>query len=362
MKTSYISILLLLFISCQSKENSSLKAVFPVDSLHICNLKVPDGYPQSQTHAGIAYIKEGVCGYQYWLVTSPYPNVKSGEGDQYENPLLYFGNSSQESQPPTDFIPYKYNPIVKRPKSYNNSSSYNSDPDILYDKHSIYILNRTYQMKFPIYENCKYTYNKLAICQLRALINRDSLTGFTIPREVAISDLLLHQEYTGTPTFISPSLVFINRYYRLFYLVTNTYNDGKETKQLVMLSDNNINGEYLTKKDIFMLKGNLEPWHMSVFKYKEKLYSIVCCTTGGRKKKCSQYLAEFDSALNTFTIYQRPLIDVPSYRGSAFVREDGMFILYSSIIYKLPISNSVDGRDIVMVKMPFSELLNKIKK
>jgi len=362
MKALRIYIFLLVFISCQSKESPSLKAVFPVDSLRICDLKVPFGYPQSQTHAGVAYIKDGFCGYKYWLVTSPYPNVKSGGGDQYENPLLYFGNSTMGSQPPTSFIPYKNNPIVERPKCFNNSSSYNSDPDILYDKHSIYLLNRTYQVKFPIYEGSQYTYNKLAICQLKTIIDSDTLTGFTTPREVAISDLLIHQEHSGTPTYISPSLAFANERYRLFYLVTNTYNDGKDTKQLVMLSDNNIDGEFLVKKDIYMLKGNLEPWHMSVFKYRGKLYSIVCCTTSGKKKMCYQYLAEFDLGLNTFTIYQRPLIDVPSYRGSAFVREDGMFILYSSVIYKLPKSKSVDGRDIVMAKMPFNQLLYKVKR
>lgn len=354
----------ILAVACNNGENEfALNPVFPLDSLKLCKLTVPKGYPQSQTHAGIVYVKDSLCGYQYWLSSSPYPNVTQGKGDAYENPLIYFANSEKGTdEPPTDFIPYDKNPIVDRPIAYNNSSSYNSDPDLFLKDSVLYLLNRTYQVDCPIYKGATHVYDKLAVCIMQAVTENDTLLGFTRPKEILNSDALNHSDNPGVPTFISPSLTYKDGLYRLFYLITNTYNDGKSCRKLIMMSTPNINVPFLCKNEIFMLKGDVEPWHMSVFNYKDKLYAIICCTYKGRKQICYQYLAEFDKNLSSIVIYQRPLISIPSYRGSAFVREDGMFILYSSVIYKGLNSNSVDGRDIVMAKMPFDRLLKEVMK
>jgi hypothetical protein len=44
------------------------------------------------------------------------------------------------------------------------------------------------------------------------------------------------------------------------------------------------------------------------------------------------------------------------------VREDGLFVLYSTTVYeKLKCSKSVDGRDVIMASMPFNDLLKQLR-
>ena len=72
---------------------------------------------------------------------------------------------------------------------------------------------------------------------------------------------------------------------------------------------------------------------------------------------------EFDESLDNFTIYQKPLTNLNSYRGAACVREDGLFVLYSTTVHeKIKGSKSVDGRDIIMSSMPFNLLISELRK
>ena len=287
---------LLLCSSCESNISND-SSVFKTEDLLICSLKLPDGYPQSQTHAGISYIEDSLCKYKYWLVTTPYPNITSGYGDQFENPMLYFANEL-ESNPPIDFNDYEYNPLVERPTVYKNTS-YNSDPDIFYKDSTVHIIYRTYQPGFPLYKGANYTYDKLSICYIQSIVKGNVLLGFTEPVDLLTANLDLYEDCYP---YISPSLIYYKNLYRIFYLVTNTYNDGKATRYLKMLSSNQLNTIEFIEKDIYLLTGDLNPWHMSVFEYNDKLYSIVCCTKNGNKKLCYQYLVQVTTPTSTVTI------------------------------------------------------------
>ena len=101
-----------------------MNAVFQPKEFQICNVPVPKGYPQSQTHAGVAY-----CNGRVYLTTSPYPSVKYKRivayaraiirkftnkiyppawGDILENPMLYGGEKEESS-------PVRVNPVVGKP-------------------------------------------------------------------------------------------------------------------------------------------------------------------------------------------------------------------------------------------------------
>ena len=126
-------------------------------------------------------------------------------------------------------------------------------------------------------------------------------------------------------------------------------------------------------KTIAELKGNDEyfkvevmsngylPWHISLFNYGNRLFSIVTCVENGNKSHLWQMLGEFSSDLTRLKIYPRPLTDYNSYRGSAVVISDE-FILYSTTFNeRIKGSISVDGRDIIMARMPFQQLLERMK-
>ena len=71
---------------------------------------------------------------------------------------------------------------------------------------------------------------------------------------------------------------------------------------------------------------------------------------------------EFNEDLTELVIYPTPLTDYNSYRGAAVVRDDGVFVLYSTVLWEhIKGSKSVDGRDVILAQCAFSDLLNRIK-
>ena len=118
-------------------------AYFHKKDFRPCDVPAPDGYPQSQTHAGVA-----AWGDYLLLSTSPYPEErnmrkraikkllriltknKQGQlinGEYYENPCLYYGQVT-ESGYPTKFLPLYNNPLMPTPSPYLGTPSFNSDP------------------------------------------------------------------------------------------------------------------------------------------------------------------------------------------------------------------------------------------
>ena len=115
--------------------------------------------------------------------------------------------------------------------------------------------------------------------------------------------------------------------------------------------------------EVAVESGHLLPWHMSLFSYDDKLYTIIACVEKGDKsKKIWQMFGEFSDDLSKLIVFPRPLTDYNSYRGAALVNEQGIFILYSTTVHEHILgSKSVDGRDVVMAHMPFTDLCREIK-
>jgi len=133
--------------------------IFKRSDFTLCRVPVPKGYPQSQTHVGIAF-----WGGKYYMTTSPFPNVKYGKcvtylriiirklskgkllnpvrADYYENPCLYVEENNHESYPKR-FKLLCNHPLMECPDDYYGYPSYNSDPDIYIEDGNVYILNRS---------------------------------------------------------------------------------------------------------------------------------------------------------------------------------------------------------------------------
>lgn len=336
--------------------------IFKKKDFTLCDVKVPDSYPQSQTHVGIAFYDSN-----YYLTCSPYPVKKQGylesywqaflqklsrgkhgspiDAERFENPLFYIGQLTSRSMPPTIFKPLQPFPLMETPDPIYGGRAYNSDPDIFIEDSKVYILNRTYY--------------------------RRSAPNGMVSKEVLISlicgsldqgffHLASIEEFKRTSkSLISPCLIKYNGEFVFTQLETNSAIDGNSFDGLFIQKARTIEGlkcndEYM---QVIVESNGLLPWHMSLFSYGQRLFSIITCVEKGKKSHLWQMLGEFSSDLLRIKIHPRPLTNYNSYRGAAVV-VDEEFVLYSTTLNNKVIgSKSVDGRDIIMAHMPMEELI-----
>lgn len=343
------------------------RPIFRREDFYLCDVPVPSGYPQSQTHSGIA-LYEG----RYYLTTSPYPVVKYPKfvkylrigirkltmgllfkpiiGESYENPCLYVGDSDGFGFP-SKFKPMTSRPLMQTPERYYGLPAFNSDPDIFIEDGMFYILNRSV-----------FRTRKLAR-GYESVTNIYLIRGYTEGnRFKQISNRLIKEWYKP---YASPCLTKFQNEYIFTYLDTDSAIDGETFNGLYFEKMNRIE-EIHEKKEVHIIEvesGNLLPWHMSLFQHDGKLYTIIACVErGDRERKIWQMLGEFSDDLSRLKVYPRPLTDFNSYRGAAYVTEDGIFGLYSTTVHeRIPGSKSVDGRDVVLASIRFAELLKEIR-
>lgn len=342
------------------------KPIFDRKDFTLCSVPVPRGYPQSQTHSGIA-LHNG----RYYLTTSPYPERKYTRwqfypryilrkltnerlfpnGDFYENPCLYVGEKGDINEVPVNFHPITPFPLANTPNRLNGLPAYNSDPDIFVEKDTFYLLNRTvYRKKMQ-----KHGYeSETHIHLLSGKLNGDSM-------QILTDDLIK----VWDKPYVSPCLTKFGEQYLFTYLDTCSALDAQTFDGLFIQRINCIEavkGDSDTEQ-VEVISHELLPWHMSLFQYENKLYTIIACVKRGDVTcKILQMFGEFNDDLSELHIYQTPLTDYNSYRGAACVQPGGMLVLYTTTVHeKVPGSKSVDGRDILMASMPFDSFLDKIR-
>lgn len=339
--------------------------IFEKKDFTLCNLPVPDGYPQSQTHAGIACY-DG----RFYLTCSPYPVKKftwisahwyallqkiSGgrwgripDAEKFENPMLYIGDGDY-GNPAVNFIPLEPFPLMPTPMPVFGLPAYNSDPDIFIEEGDVYVLNRTYYRRTS--ENGE-SVKEVLISMIKGKVDNLGYHFGTISEFKRSNDSL-----------ISPCLTKYQEKYLFTWLETNSAIDGHSFEGLYMQQSDTIDGlkggSATTKIEI--ASGDLLPWHMSLFIYEETLFAIVACVKRGDISHIWQMMGEFNADLSELTIYQRPLTDYNSYRGAAIV-VNGDFILYTTTLNdNVRGSKSVDGRDIIMTKMNIGKIIEIVR-
>lgn len=337
-----------------------MNVIFKRNDFTLCKVPVPKGYLQSQTHCGIACKDE-----KYYMTTSPYPSyqrprwycylaaairklsfkkvilIKNGE--DYENPMIYEGIKFTDNNIPFEFKLVKGSPLMQKPEDIYGLGSFCSDPDISIIDEKICVLNRT-TVRGDLHKG------------LRGETTVHLITGDIERSEFRLDriDPLFHEGYK------SPCLIQIGEKYYYFCLDTNSYNTGEPCKNLLLRESTDMI-QWSEAQNVCLDKGAYEPWHISIFKYRGKLYAIIACVKRGEGHRCWQMLGVFDETLTKLKIFQTPLTDYRSYRGSAMVRDDGEFILYSTTVYeKIEGGKSVDGREVIMAHMPFKELINSL--
>lgn len=334
----------------------------------LCDVPVPKGYLQSQTHAGVA-IYEG----NYYLTTSPYPGpqyslwvsyyrkllriISRGKlcnkpsGERFENPCIYIGEKRGKDVP-LHFHLMSHAPLMDTPEPFFSLSSYNSDPDIFIEEGVIYVMNRSV-IRTKTFQDEPYEF----MTRIYLIKGVDENGHFKL-----LSNELVRE---GNDNFVSPSLIKFKERYIVTYMDNHLVRRKILFDGLFVSSANNV--EDAIKADNYakvnVNGGEMVPWHMSLFQHRDKLYTIITCAKkNDTSLKMWQMLGEFDDSLTELNIYQTPLTDYNSYRGAALVNEDGLFVLYSTTVWEnIKASKSVDGRDIVLAKCQFADLLEHIK-
>lgn len=341
-------------------------SVFSNKDFILCSVPVPEGYPQSQTHAGVAKIGDRTI-----IVSSPFPNIKRSmihtyfrvglrkltlghlcnekPGEYFENPCIYI--NTDDDQPSIEFRLLQSRPLMEPLDPFYGLPAYNSDPDVYVEENIIYVLNRC------IYRTRLTPERKRDEYEIRIFL----IKGLLIDGKFKYISTNLFKETTDL--IVSPCMTHYKGKYIYTSLWTNSYNDGESFEGLRFVEGSKI--EDLMTNEVWQeVQVDINewiPWHMSLFKNQDKLYSIIACVKRGQPHRCYQMLGVFDEDLSRMTIYPTPLTDMPSYRGAAYVDESGTFVLYNTTVYeKMKGGKSVDGREIIMASMPFEKLLDII--
>lgn len=343
--------------------------IFNRSEFSLCEVPVPKGYPQSQTHVGVACFN-GKC----YMTTSPFPNIKYKKyenylrvlvrkltggrllnqvrADYFENPCFYI-EDGKYNDIPIKFRLLSQHPLMECPDDYFGYPSYNSDPDLYIEDNMAYILNRSV---FPTSNDHSDPNNPYpAIVRIFLIKGKLSNDKFIYESTNLIKEWNM--------PYASPCMTKYHNQYILTYMDSNSANDGHSFDGIYVgfapKPEDFSRTNSFTK--IKLDDSKLLPWHMSLFHYNNRLYTIIACVEKGMKKKIWQMLGEFNDDLTMLKVFPRPLTDYNSYRSSAFVDEKGNFILYEATLHeKIKGSCSVDGRDILVAVMSMQELLKNI--
>lgn len=341
--------------------------IFKREDFLLCDVPVPKGYHQSQTHAGVAY-NDGA----FYLTTSPYPSYttplwlvylqvvlrkvsfgylcKPYIAEQWENPCLYVGNI-HDNVYPNKFDLLQETPLMSTPEPVYGLPAYNSDPDLFVDDNLIHVLNRA------VY---------------RIALNNTSHTYDYVSRIYHIYGNIEHSRFKHQGTellfetprnMISPCLIKYQGDYIMTELETNSYNDGISFDGLYIAHTSSIDGfkREIDWEPVLVESQGYLPWHMSLFENDNHLYAIVACVKKGEKRRCWQMFGEFSEDLKKLHIYQMPLTDYNSYRSSALVL-NGQFLLYNTVVHeRVKGSKAIDGRDVLIANSSFECLLDSLK-
>ena len=340
-----------------------MDVVFKRNEFLLCDVPVPSGYPQSQTHAGVFKSEDGIV-----ITTSPYPNVARSKlfniirvairklsigllfneerSEYFENPCIYLSKDGLH------FHLMQSRPLMESPDAYYGFPAYNSDPDLYIENNDIYVLNRSIYRTELTPEEKRDEY-QIRIYLIHGILDKG--------RFKYISTFLFKET---TDLIVSPCLTFFKGQYIFTSLWTNCYNDGVSFDGLRYVHSASIEslGNNQDWRHVEVEGGDWIPWHMSLFVYEEKLYSILACVRRGCPHRCYQMLGAFNDSMTKLEIYKNPLTDYNSYRGSAYVDADGIFRLYSTTVNELiKGGHSCDGREIIYAARPFTDVLNMIR-
>ena len=193
------------------------------------------------THPKVLHFKDGLNGYKYWMVNTPYPNNNA----YLENPSIIVSNDGINWIEPKGIK----NPVTGYPTKIRNDSYY-SDPFMLYDEdHFELFFRKTKSVLNGIVKRNGYNY----------LYKETSNDGITWTEPKMILDNNPPERY------MSPSVIKMNGVYKMWYVNYEGNVRYVESNDLV---------NYTKPVDIIIKYFNKNVWHGEV-QYHDNKYIYI---------------------------------------------------------------------------------------
>jgi len=311
-------------------------------------------------HPCVRFIEEGFLGHKWWMVYTPY----YAANDKTENPILCYSNS-KEPEPPVNW--HVFCQVQGQPEI-----GYNSDPTLLYDNESLFVIWR--ENLTPRCEDAGY----IRAC-FAARVQADGMgqafgplvgtNDFEEDPEVSPTffkskggiykcyamHLKFHSEFISKlPSLIRKPVSTVASILDLlgFWSQQKSYGIAQwDSNELAVLFNYNRTVQFTNCNFLY------RPWHMDFFEWEDKLYAIV------QTNQCNAdvCLAVSEDGIN-FRFYKKPLMTNATcgkmgiYKPTGGVI-DGFFYLYYT-------AQNIDNRKLnkmYMTKIEFCKVIKQIQ-
>lgn len=296
----------------------------------VLKYKLPDEYEDFSVHPCIRYIPQGVGGFKWWMVLSPYKNYDTSK----ENILLFHGDTKSNCNPPSNWI------FVKEVCG-RHPQGYNSDPNLFYDNNELWIIWREWETE-NLPKDCP-------TCCIMCSKTKDGV-NFT-PHSI-----IAHNEYKEYGSFgdtsMCPTVIKFKGNLSLY---------GSMYAYEPYLSPKGV-ARYLYRNCFFMFDGYqqrennwFDLWHFDMFEYDGWLYQVITGQFGN-----AIYIGRsIDGKI--FKYSKRPLYSYPFFIKKNYFYKPSAQIFMDKLYVFFPRKTRNGGLRIVMRSMNASLLQTKFK-
>jgi hypothetical protein len=305
------------------------KQLMPVGKRISIQTPEPDKYHNDCLHPCIRHIPEGFCGYQWWMVQSPYYNRDSS----LENPILYFSKDID--------IPVNWEPVaIVRDTP---PMGFNSDPALFYENGKLWIFWREFQT--PLCE-------QLGVEKATVGCYTTDNNTFS-PAQVFLTDNSKNEDREQCPLLIKQDSSY------LFYAVHYQYKPERKSLGIAIWAGTSLeNPDFVYKETIKIrpvytcdkwkqgrigkrllfipkpLKHDI--WHFDLFEYNDKLYMVSVAEWG------DNIMLSVAEDYENFKILRKPLVNSHYseqflgcrpyfYKPTGFIVSDTLHLYYTSM-------------------------------
>lgn len=267
---------------------------------------MPDEYGDFAVHPCVRYIENGIGGYHWWMVLSPYPGYDTTK----ENILLFSGESEKEEIPPV-----KWNYVTEvcgtHPKGYN------SDPNLYFDGHELWIIWREWET-----ENLP---DDVPICCTMCSKTSDGI--YFSEHQIIAHNEFEKKEVVGD-TSMCPIVIRFNGNLKM-YASKYIYEPNLEPLGTSCYSYDNNNKMFKLKSVHKSEKQDFDLWHFDMFEFDGYLYQIITGQFGN-----AIYIGRSENGKD-FVYSKKPLYCYPwfikknfFYKPTAVVLKDKLYVFF----------------------------------
>ncbi|MBP2283130.1 hypothetical protein H4V97_001448 [Flavobacterium sp. CG_23.5] len=267
----------------------------------------PEKYFDDLIHPCVRFIPKGFAGHKWWMIASPY----RGYDSSIENPILYYGDSTDESVVPTNWIASGV--MEETPKK-----GYNSDPSLYYDGKGLWVFWR---------EN--YTPSCSANKMARGTFGKYSIDGTTFTEKKFFAG----EKSSTEDSEMCPIIASVNGQVKL-YGDHHLFTPNRIPLGLSIwdLPDNDLfKNKFVKTLDVLpKYKSGFDFWHFDFFEYNNKYYCVVSPESANEI-----LLGRSDDGIN-YVFWDTPLLSNTGtgrtyfYKPTALVYQ-GIFYLWNPV-------------------------------